>query len=79
MTERPISAEHPDALPGRDYMIVYVCPICGNQANRLTLGRAECEGKGSSRVRHPGPVNCVSVKVMPWDGSLAANRGGSQP
>lgn len=63
--------EHPDAKPGVDYQIMWVCPICGGQANTLTLGRAECDGKGAKRVQHPGPMDCVSVNVMPWDGTLA--------
>lgn len=66
--------EHPDARPGVDYKVMWVCPICGNQANVLRLGRAECHGKGSKRTAHPGPIDCVAVKVMPWDGSLAAER-----
>lgn len=65
--------EHPDAKPGVDYMIVWVCPVCGGQANYLKLGRAECDGFNGTK--HPGPVSCESVKVMPWDGLLTADRG----
>jgi hypothetical protein len=76
MTDRSVTpvSEHPEATPGRDYMIVWVCPICGNQANTLRLGLAECYGKGSSRVRHPGPVTCQAVKMMPYNGTLASER-----
>jgi hypothetical protein len=66
--------ENPDATPGIDYFILWRCPICGHQANRLTLGRAECDGKGARANSHPGPVDCVSEKVMPWDGTLADER-----
>ena len=71
-------AEHPEARPGVDYMIVWICPICGSQANYLGLGRAECKGLGSSRVRHPGPVECMAVKMMPYDGTLAVERAGKR-
>jgi hypothetical protein len=69
--------EHAVARPFVDYMLVAVCPVCGGQANYLKLGRAECDGFNGTQ--HPGPVSCELVKVMPWDGTLAADREQGEP